>query len=131
MALNLKNYDPALMQGAEISISSADVSIDDLTVADDATITGDLAVTGTTALTGLVNANAAGIRTFQAVTNVHDTTPTQAEMVTAFGAVPGRGFVGTIGIFGSINSIPRSPDRKHVEAVIAAAGRISRKLGWK
>lgn len=55
MAINLKNYDPALMQGAEISISSADISIDDLTVADDATITGDLAVTGTTVLSGATN----------------------------------------------------------------------------
>ena len=55
-----------------------------------------LAVTGATTLSGLVNAGTAGLRTFQAVTNVHDTTPTQAEMVTAFGAVPGRGFIGTI-----------------------------------
>jgi hypothetical protein len=41
-----------LMEGAEISISSADVSIDDLIVADDATIAGDLAVTGTGQITG-------------------------------------------------------------------------------
>ena len=40
------------MQGADIGISSADLSIDDLTVADDATITGDLAVTGNTTHTG-------------------------------------------------------------------------------
>jgi hypothetical protein len=52
MTINLKNYDPALMAGAEISISSADMSIDDLTVADDAAIGGDLAVTGNTTHTG-------------------------------------------------------------------------------
>lgn len=46
MPIDLKNYEPALMQGADIGISSADLSIDDLTVADDAGITGDLTVTG-------------------------------------------------------------------------------------
>lgn len=66
------------------------------------TVGGNLAVTGTTSFSGAatfsgaVIANTGGLRTFQAVTNVHDTTPTQAEMVTAFGAVPGRGFIGTI-----------------------------------
>ena len=52
MAINLKDYEPALMQGANIDISLGDVIIDDLTVGDDATISGDLAVTGTSALTG-------------------------------------------------------------------------------
>ena len=39
-----------------------------------------------------------GVRTKQAVTNVHDTTPTKAELTTAFGdpATIGRGFVGTV-----------------------------------
>ncbi|MDE2167623.1 MAG: IclR family transcriptional regulator [Alphaproteobacteria bacterium] len=42
-----------------------------------------------------------------------------------------RNFVGTIGLFGSIDDIPRNPDRKDVKAVMAAARRISQKLGWK
>lgn len=46
MAINLKDYVPALMQGANIDISLGDVIIDDLTVGDDAVISGDLAVTG-------------------------------------------------------------------------------------
>lgn len=39
-----------------------------------------------------------GINTIQAVTNVHDTTPTKAQLTTAFGdpTTLGRGFVGTI-----------------------------------
>jgi hypothetical protein len=52
MAINLKNYEPALMAGADIEITSADFSIDDLTVVDDAAIGGDLAVTGTLTQTG-------------------------------------------------------------------------------
>ena len=55
MAINLKDYNPALMQGANIDISLGDVIIDDLTVGDDATITGDLAVTGTSVFTGAVD----------------------------------------------------------------------------
>lgn len=42
-----------------------------------------------------------------------------------------RDYVGSIAIFGSIEAIPRNPDRKDIEAVIAAARRISQKLGWK
>jgi DNA-binding IclR family transcriptional regulator len=42
-----------------------------------------------------------------------------------------RDFVGTIAVFGSIEALPRSPDRKDIEAVMAAASRISQKLGWK
>jgi hypothetical protein len=57
--------------------------------------TGAVTITPATTVTGLLTATA-GVLTKQAVTNVHDTTPTQAEMVTAFGAVPGRGFIGTI-----------------------------------
>lgn len=53
MTINLKDYDPALMQGANIEVSAADLSIDDLTVADDATVGGDLAVTGTLGVTGV------------------------------------------------------------------------------
>ena len=39
-----------------------------------------------------------GVRTKQAVTDVNDTTPTKAELTTAFGdpATIGRGFIGTI-----------------------------------
>jgi hypothetical protein len=39
-----------------------------------------------------------GVNTVQAVTNVHDTTPTKAQLTTAFGdpTTLGRGFVGTI-----------------------------------
>jgi hypothetical protein len=119
MALEARNYDPALMYGASLTYTFDDVSTtDDLTVGDalnvvgnvavntdkftvaassgNTVVAGTLAITGATTATGQVIANAAGIRTFQAVTNVHDTTPTQAEMVTAFGAVPGRGFIGTI-----------------------------------
>lgn len=60
-------------------------------------ITGPVAATTVTA-SGVVNANTAGIRTKQAVTNVNDTTPTKAELTTAFGdpATIGRGFVGTV-----------------------------------
>jgi len=42
-----------------------------------------------------------------------------------------RDFVGTIAVFGSVEALPRSPDRKDIEAVMAAAHRISQKLGWK
>ena len=42
-----------------------------------------------------------------------------------------RDYVGTIAIFGSIEAIPHTPNRKDIEAVIGAARRISQKLGWK
>lgn len=42
-----------------------------------------------------------------------------------------RDYVGSIAIFGSIEAIPRNPNRKDIEAVVATARRISRKLGWK
>jgi hypothetical protein len=51
MAINLKDYNPALMQGANLDVSLSDVVIDDLTVGDDASVGGDLAVTGTLAVT--------------------------------------------------------------------------------
>jgi hypothetical protein len=37
-----------------------------------------------------------GLRTKQSVANVNDTTPTNAELDSAFGAATGRGFIGTI-----------------------------------
>ena len=74
MAINLKNYDPALIQGANIDIELSDVSIDDLTVAGDVTVNtnkftvtaasgntlvaGTLSVTGASTLTGLLTATA-------------------------------------------------------------------------
>ena len=42
-----------------------------------------------------------------------------------------REFAGSIALFGSVEAIPRSPDRRDVEAVMAAGRRISQKLGWK
>ena len=58
MAINLKDYEPALMQGANIDISLGDVIIDDLTVGDDAVISGDLAVTGPATFAGAVVSDA-------------------------------------------------------------------------
>ena len=58
-----------------------------------------LTATALTAGTGVVGVfTAAGLRTQQAVNNVHDTTPTAAELTTSFGdpATIGRGFVGTV-----------------------------------
>ena len=54
--------------------------------------------TGTVTPTGQVVATAAGIRTKQNTDNVTDALPTQAEMVTAFGAAAttGSGFIGVI-----------------------------------
>lgn len=52
------------MAGADIEITSADFSIDDLTVADDAAIGGDLAVTGNTTHTGTLLQT--GVATFTA-----------------------------------------------------------------
>jgi len=48
--------------------------------------------------TGQVVATAAGVRTKQSVNDVTDALPTQAEMVTAFGAAAtvGSGFIGVI-----------------------------------
>lgn len=64
---------------------------------DAVTTTETNTVAGLTA-TGVVDANAAGIRTKQAVNNVHDTAPTKAELTTSFGdpATLGRGFIGTV-----------------------------------
>lgn len=42
-----------------------------------------------------------------------------------------RNYVGSIAVFGSVEALPRAADRKDVEAVIAAARRISQRLGWK
>ena len=46
--------------------------------------------------TGSIDASTDGIRTIQSVNNVNDTTPTNAELDTAFGTATGRGFIGTI-----------------------------------
>ena len=43
-----------------------------------------------------MDASTDGIRTIQSVNNVNDTTPTNAELDTAFGTATGRGFIGTI-----------------------------------
>ena len=40
-------------------------------------------------------------------------------------------YVGSIALFGSVEAIPRRPDRRDVAAVMAAGRRISQKLGWK
>lgn len=40
-------------------------------------------------------------------------------------------YLGSIGVFGSIDHIPRTPDPKDVQAVRKAAARISEKLRWK
>jgi hypothetical protein len=45
---------------------------------------------------GSIDASTDGIRTIQSVNNVNDTTPTNAELDTAFGSATGRGFIGTI-----------------------------------
>jgi hypothetical protein len=60
--------------------------------------TDEVETNGAFAVLGVLNANAAGLRTKQAVTNVDNTTPTAAELTTAFGAVSGlgRGFIGTV-----------------------------------
>jgi len=42
-----------------------------------------------------------------------------------------RSYVGSIAVFGSVEALPRTPDRKDVDAVVAAARRISQRLGWK
>lgn len=66
-------------------------------LADSITTTSATTVSAVNA-SGVVNANTAGIRTKQAVNNVHDTVPTKAELTTSFGdpATIGRGFIGTV-----------------------------------
>ena len=83
MAINLKNYEPALMAGADIEITSADFSIDDLTVADDASIGGDLAVTGTSAFTGVATFTAAPVFTASPTGAAVARTVTQSALVGA------------------------------------------------
>lgn len=62
-------------------------------------VTGDVTgnVTGnvTGDVTGALDASSATVKLPQSVDNVHDTTPTQAQMVTALGAAA-RGKIGTI-----------------------------------
>ena len=49
MAINLRDYEPALMQGGNITATLTDVTIDDITVG------GTIAVTGASTLTGAVS----------------------------------------------------------------------------
>lgn len=68
------------------------------TAVSDGVFTGTLNVTGASTLTGAVNATGAGIRTKMAINNVNDTTPTNAELTTSFGApaTVGSGFIGVV-----------------------------------
>ena len=67
MAINLKDYNPALMQGADINVSVADITLDDVSC-DAITASGavvaqsTLAVTGATTLTGNVDASSATLK---------------------------------------------------------------------
>ena len=63
-----------------------------------ASAVADGVFSGTVTPAGKVVATAAGIQTKQSVDNVTDALPTQAEMVTAFGAAAttGAGFIGII-----------------------------------
>ena len=63
-----------------------------------ASAVSDGVFSGTVTPTGQVVATAAGIRTKQAINNVNDTTPTNAELTTSFGApaTVGAGFVGIV-----------------------------------
>lgn len=60
--------------------------------------TDEVETNGALQVLGVLNASAAGLRTKQAVTDVNATTPTAAELTTAFGAPAtlGRGFIGTV-----------------------------------
>lgn len=88
------------------SLSSAELTfLDGATAANAGTnkvmvtgTSGAVTVAGELTAGAVVNANTAGLRTKQAVTNVNDTTPTAAELTTAFGAPAtlGRGFIGTV-----------------------------------
>lgn len=63
------------------------------------TAAATLTASALTAGTGVVGVFAdSGLRTKQAVNNVHDTVPTAAELATSFGAAAtlGRGFIGTV-----------------------------------
>ncbi len=43
----------------------------------------------------------------------------------------GDEFMGSIGIIGSVDLLPHAPNQDDVDAIVAAARRISIKLGWK
>jgi len=58
-------------------------------------VTGNITGNVTGNVTGSIDASGGTLQVKNAVTNVHDTTPTQAEMVTALGAAA-RGKIGTI-----------------------------------
>jgi len=64
----------------------------------DGVVSGAATVGGSLTVTGVVNATAAGLRTKQAVNDVHNTTPIISELETAFGTASsvGSGFVGVI-----------------------------------
>lgn len=68
-----------------------------LTVTGNETVGGTLGVTGASTFTGQA-AFAGGLNSKQSVANVHDTTPTAAELTGTFGspATLGRGFVATV-----------------------------------
>lgn len=65
--------------------------IDAVNTLNSSAVLDDVTVTGTAVFQ-------AGLNTKQVVDNVHDTAPTEASLVSAFGAVAtlGRGFIGTI-----------------------------------
>lgn len=87
MALDLKNYEPALMAGASVTVSQDITVVDDLTVNDDLTVTGaqtvgeTLEVTGVSTLTGqLFSTNPVKQQT---ITNIdsQSATPTIAQIL--------------------------------------------------
>lgn len=59
MAINLKDYDPALAQGANIDITLSDVTVDDLAVGDDVTVGGDITATGSVSAGGTLTVTGA------------------------------------------------------------------------
>lgn len=95
--VGIKNAAPA----ATLDVTGSLAASTTITAGTGLTVTaGGLTVTagGITVTAGVANFNAAGLRTVQAVNNVHDTVPTAAELTTSFGAVAtlGRGFLGTV-----------------------------------
>lgn len=94
----LLNQMSALLDGLANMVFEGGPTVDSLTVTGAETIGTTLAVTGVATFTAKSIHNG-GLNTKQAVTNVNDTTPTDAELQTAFGGTAaslGRGFIGTI-----------------------------------
>lgn len=86
--------------GSGTSLSSTELTFLDGAAAAN-TGTNKAVITGTSGavtIPGVLDASTAGLRTIQAVNDVHNTTPTKAELTTSFGdpATIGRGFVGTV-----------------------------------